>query len=186
MSSTRTDTSSTCTPSVLYSRPLLVTSMRTAPAAERVVLHTSACALAHRARRTVLPIRHSSAPTASDAAEKCAPCTVTGVPPSAIAVTGETKLTAAAAWYVYSTLPPLYCCAFIESSSGFAPSECTGVEHSSWLSSMYRASTADDAFSKRQRSVYASLKPEPSTVTRVPPRSGPIGGVTLLAISSVW
>ena len=87
---------------------------------------------------------------------------------------------------MYSTLPPLYCCAFIETVSGFGPSECTGVEHSSWFSSTYRASTAADAFSKRQRSVYASLKPLPSTVTRVPPRSGPIAGVMPLTASSAW
>eukprot|EP00966_Prymnesium_polylepis_P135007 3120326-Prymnesium_polylepis.1 len=90
MSSTRTVTSSKLTPSDVYSRPLLLTSMRTAPAVARVVLHTTAFALTHCARRTDVPSRHSSVPTASDAAEKCAPCTVTGVPPSASADAGDT------------------------------------------------------------------------------------------------
>ena len=95
-SSTRTDTSSSRTPSDVYSRPLLLTSRRTAPGAARVVLHTSAFALAQRALRTELPRRHSRSPAASDAAEKCAPCTVTGVPPSASADDGDTELTTAA------------------------------------------------------------------------------------------
>ena len=80
-------------------------------------------------------MRHSSRPSASDADEKCAPCTVNGVPPSATTDAGEMELTTAAGWYVYSTPPPLYCCAFIDTNSAFAPKECTGVEHSSWLSS---------------------------------------------------
>ena len=92
-------------------------------------------------------------PRASDDAVNPLPCTVTGVPPSASTDDGDTKLTTAAGWYVYSTLPPLYCCAFIDSSRRFAPTECTGVTHSSWLSSTYRASTAHDAFSNRHRSV---------------------------------
>ena len=150
------------------------------------MLHTTAFALAHLARRAVPPTRQSSIPEASAASEKCAPYTVTGVPPSLGTLAGDTELTAAAGWYVYSTLPPPYCCPFIERSSRFAPSEWTGAEHSSWLSSTYRAITAEDAFSKRHRSVYASRKPLPSTVTRVPPRSGPIAGVTPLATSSAW
>ena len=46
---------------------------------------------------------------------------------------------------MYCTLPPLYCCAFIDRYTPFGPIECTGVEHSSWFSSTYRASTASDA-----------------------------------------
>jgi hypothetical protein len=60
-------------------------------------LHTSALALAHAARRTAPPTRHVSTPSASDAAEKPPPCTVSGVPPSEGAADGDTWLTAAAA-----------------------------------------------------------------------------------------
>merc|ERR1712185_547388 len=81
-SSTRTDTSRRRTPLDVYSRALLLTSMRASPAAARVELHTSALELAHTARRTTLPKRHVSEPSASDADEKPLPCTVTGVPPS--------------------------------------------------------------------------------------------------------
>ena len=58
-SCTRTDTSRTDTPSDVYSRPLLLTSTTASPAAARVVLHTSAVGLAHRARRTAPPTRQS-------------------------------------------------------------------------------------------------------------------------------
>ena len=88
---------------------------------------------------------------------------------------------------MYRTSPPrLYCCAFIETSTAFAPSEWSGVTHSSCDASTNRASTALDALSKRQRSVYASRKPEPSTATRVPPRSGPSGGATPLTCIGAW
>ena len=112
------------------------------------------------------------------------------MPPSASARDGESALTDAAPRYVYRTAAPPsaaeYCCAFIDSRSGFGPSEWIGDAHSSCDSSTYRASTALDALSKRQRSVYASLKRAPSTDTRVPPRSGPSGGATPLATSSAW
>ena len=73
----------------VYSRALLLTSTRASPAAARVELHTIALELAHTARRVALPIRHVSTPSASDADEKPAPCTVTGVPPSDRADAGE-------------------------------------------------------------------------------------------------
>ena len=55
------------------------------------------------------------------------------MPPSDSTADGDTWLTAAAAWYVNATPSSLllYCCAFIESSTGFAPSECSGDTHSS-------------------------------------------------------
>merc|ERR1711995_268144 len=68
-SSTRSDTSRTRTPLDVYSRALLLTSMRDSPAAARVVLHTIAVALAHTARRTAPPMRHVSTPNDSDADE---------------------------------------------------------------------------------------------------------------------
>ena len=117
------------------------------------------------------------------------------MPPSASARDGDRALTDADARYVYRTALPTtpddddddaYCCAFIDSRTAFGPSEWIGDAHSSCDASTYRASTALDALSKRQRSVYASLKPAPSTDTRVPPRSGPSGGATPLARSSAW
>ena len=82
-----------------------------------------------------LPIRQTSSPSASDAAEKPPPCTVSGVPPSDGAADGDTWLTAAAGWYVYRAPPAAYCCPFIESSTGAPPGACTGDAHSSCDSS---------------------------------------------------
>ena len=79
-----------------------------------------------------------------------------------------------------------YCCAFIDTPTAFAPTECTGDAHSSCDSSTYRASTARDAFSRRQRSVYASRKPPPTTATRVPPRDGPSGGAAPRTRTRRW
>ena len=79
-----------------------------------------------------------------------------------------------------------YCWPFIESSTPTLPAACTGDEHSSCESSTYRASTGADALPNAHRSVYASRKPPPSTLTRVPPRSGPTGGAVPLAVSAVW
>ena len=66
------------------------------------------------------------------------------------------------------------------------PAACTADEHSSCDSSTYRASTGADALPNAQRSVYASRKPPPSTLTRVPPRSGPSDGAVPLAVSAAW
>ena len=67
--------------------------------------------------------------------------------------------TAAAATYVNATPLELNCCAFIDTSTtrDEAPA-CTGVAHSSWLESTYRATTVALLSSKRQRSVAASRK----------------------------
>ena len=108
-STTRTDTRRTRTPLDVYSRALLLTSMRDSPAAARVALHTIADALAHTARRTAPPMRHVSTPSDSDADEKPPPCTVSGVPPSESAELGERYLTHAAGWYVYHTPLRAYC-----------------------------------------------------------------------------
>ena len=89
-SCTRTETSRTASPANVYSCPLLLTSTTASPAAARVVLHTTADALAHTARRTAPPMRHVSTLSDSDAEEKPAPCTVRGVPPSASAELGDT------------------------------------------------------------------------------------------------
>ena len=87
---------------------------------------------------------------------------------------------------MYDAPLAVYCWPFIESSSAFTPGACTGERHSSWDSSTKRASTGAAAPPKPQRSVYESLKPPPSTTTRVPPRSGPTDGDTPLASSSEW
>ena len=93
----------------MYSRALLLTSMRDSPADARVALHTIAELLDHTARRTDPPMRHVSTPSASDAEEKPPPCTVSGVPPSASAELGERYATPAAGWYVYRTPLGAYC-----------------------------------------------------------------------------
>ena len=79
-----------------------------------------------------------------------------------------------------------YCCPFIDSSTSTLPAACTGDEHSSCDSSTYRASTGADALPNPHRKVYASRKPPPSMLTRVPPRSGPNDGVAPLAVSDAW
>ena len=132
---TRTVTRRKDTPSLLNSRPLLLTSTETSPALERVELHTTAFSLNHRARRTTPPMRHSNRPKDSAAPWKALPCTVSGVPPSASAMLGDTKLTDNDSRNVYSTPESLYCCAFIDSISAFVPSDCNGVTHSSWFAS---------------------------------------------------
>ena len=127
-----------------------------------------------------------STPSDADADEKPPPCTVSGVPPSDSAVLGETSLTHAAGWYVYHAPLGAYCCPLIESSTPTPPATCTADEHSSCDSSTYRASTGADERPNAHRSVYASRKPPPSTLTRVPPRSGPTGGAATRAVSDAW
>ena len=103
--STTSSTSSKCTPSDVYSRPLVLSSSATYPAARAraVELHTSADSLTYAAGVTDAFQRHSSAPAASAPAEKPLPSTVTGVPPSAAPRVGESDDTAAAGWYVKRT-----------------------------------------------------------------------------------
>ena len=183
----------------MYSRALLLASTANAPPTPtptppRVELHTTDDAPAQRARRDATPTRHTRYPSASDDDEYPPPSTVSGVPPSASARDGESALTDGASTYVNraptarcaAPTPDSYCCAFIDRRTALPPSECAADAHSSCEPSTYRASTAADAFSKRQRSVYASRKRAPSTETRVPPRSGPSGGATPLESSSAW
>ena len=89
----------------VYSRPLVLSSSATYPAARAraVELHTSADSLTYAAGVTDAFQRHSSAPAASAPAEKPLPSTVTGVPPSAAPRVGESDDTAAAGWYVKRT-----------------------------------------------------------------------------------
>ena len=187
----------------MYSRALLLTSTVASDARARGATHATERSLPHAARRDAPPTRHSSRASASDADEKPRPRTVSGAPPSASARAGATQLTAADGWYVNDAAADddgdgdddddddgdgdgAYCCAFIDTPSAFAPTECTGDAHSSCASSTYRASTARDAFSSRQRSVYASRKPPPTTATRVPPRDGPSGGAAPRTPTRRW
>ena len=82
-------------PLPVKSRPLLLTSTVSVPGAARVELHTTALELAQRARRTTPPTRQSKRPSASEASWKPPPRTVSGVPPPATTVEGETNETAA-------------------------------------------------------------------------------------------
>ena len=55
-SATSTETSSSCKPDAVKSRPLVVTSTLTTPAADAVLLHTTASSLS-RAARTSVPLK---------------------------------------------------------------------------------------------------------------------------------
>ena len=82
------------------------------------------------ALESTLPIRQTSSPSASDAAEKPPPCTVSGVPPSDSAADGDTWLTAAAGWYVYRAPPAAYCCPLMLTATFATPLVLPdGVKH---------------------------------------------------------
>ena len=104
MPRTASETSSNCTPLVVYSRPFVLTSTATRPPTDAVVLHASADSLTYAADTIVVLMRQRSAPSASAADEKPPPSTVSGVPPSAAPRTGHTDDTDAAGRYVNAAL----------------------------------------------------------------------------------
>ena len=114
-------TKSYWTLSEVKSRPFVLTSMPTYPAADCVELHTSVDSLTYAPRTTDALKRHCSAPSDSADAEKPLPYTVTGVPPSTTPCDGDTDDTAAAAVYVNATPLVENCCAFIDTSTTREP-----------------------------------------------------------------
>ena len=106
---TTSDTISNATPLAVYSRPFVLTSTDTWPAADAVELHTTADSLTYAADTTVALKRHRNAPSASADDEKPLPSTVTGVPPSDAPRTGHTDDTAAAGRYVNIAAPKENC-----------------------------------------------------------------------------
>ena len=126
------ETSSYCTPSDVYSRPLVLTSTDAYPAGARGEWHTSADSLTYVARVTDAFHAHSSSDASDAAAEKPLPSTVTGVPPSDAPRDGHTDETAAAGRYVKRTPLDENCCPFIDTSSHREPApDDGGAAHSS-------------------------------------------------------
>jgi hypothetical protein len=183
---TTSETSSKRTPLAVYSRPLVLTSTAEKPAADAVVLHTSADSLTYAARTDAWCKRQRSAPSASAAAEKPPPSTVTGVPPSAAPRAGHTDETAAARRYVNATPLTENCWPLSDTSTRRAPDDDDGgAAHSSWPEPTRRAAAVAPLDSNRQRSVDASRKLDPpSTDTRVPPDTGPADGTTSLTCTA--
>ena len=128
---TMCETTSNATPLDVYSRPFVLTSTDTCPAADAVTLHVRADSLTYAPGTTVLLKRHRSAPIDSAADEKPLPSTVSGVPPSDAPASGHTDETDTAGRYVNEP-PAENCCAFaeIETRRG-AANDAGGETHSS-------------------------------------------------------
>ena len=169
----------------MKSSPFVLTSTDTYPAATAALRHTTAAPPDASCPRTTVPFRrHCRYPSASDAAVKPLPYTVSGVPPSAAPCTGHTDDTATACAYVYAAPPVENCCPLKLTSTDRADAPATtGDTHSSCDELKNRAATEKPPFSpmpNRHASDDDSRKCEPSTVSRVPPSTGPSSGSTRL------
>ena len=187
ISERRIVTDSNRTPLDVYSWPFVLTSTGTYPADDAVVLHTSDDSLTYDATTDVALNRQRSAPSDSAESEKPLPATVTGVPPSDAPRTGHTDESAHAGRYVNDTPLDENCCPFIDTSTRRRPDDDDDDDaHSATPQPTTRAAVVATLDSKRQRIVADSRKllGEPKTETRVPPESGPDGGISALTCSA--
>ena len=155
---------------------MLLTSTPTTPAEPAAgASHSSAVELMSCASTLMSPMRHT-APAMKDS-----PCTLTAVEPRTPPKLGTTADTRAAASYTYASGPATsvllpvsvtYTCA--SAAAGTA-----GATHTTDESSTSDAGTRTEP--KRHCSCCLSAKPEPATVTRVAPVTGPREGVSCAA-----
>ena len=145
------------------------------------VKQTSTDAL-RRAASLVVPLkRQTRYASSAERAEKCMPCTVTGVPPSAGPALGATERTTTAAWNSNGR-----CSATDKAMGPFAnatliaatPAGEAGVTH--WIRSPDTHAAGEEAkLPKWQASGLPRGMPAPETLSNVPPSSGPRTGWTL-------
>ena len=139
--------------------------------------HTSAEELCHVARCTVALNLQRRYRRTADRDEKCAPSTVTGVPPSTDPASGEIERTRCRAWNSNSwplrTSPPRRGLR----PKATLPGGARGVRHCMRAADTQRAGV--DAAPAKLQTSNPEVNCSPVNVSSVPPLSGPMSGCTL-------
>ena len=164
----------------MYSRPFVLTSTDTWPAADAVELHTTADSLTYAAATTVALKRQRNAPSASADDENPLPSTVTGVPPSDAPRVGHTDDTATAPVYVYATPNDVNCWPFRLTSIvvSAACADMAGIKHSTALELLRTPMVLTADASARHHTAPDDPNPLPITVTTCWVPANPSEGTT--------